>query len=327
MTAQFIRFCELNETVATPKSYEYMDIVESAYDAMKDGVNPLSILNVTTSYTRSLVYELLENAKNLLFQLIQKVLSGLNNLQVNNVRLLRKYYELVQERLPSVKEPIIYEGFEYPSLKDYPTVIKATNIEKDIRRLQEMIQDPNTPPSANKIHGEVDMLLRDFSKQVIGKPVNVTCLRDSTAEIVRKKAKGKNKQTIITSDTLATYMGEVDRYKQDKDELNRLKKMINEDYLQLKEMYASTTEDPQKLAKNTIRYMTAPDKEEIIRSEYSRYADIHVEMLRLFNGFITIYESCFNTLLNVLDEKITARKNVIIKIFMETGLFAALNTK
>lgn len=327
MTEQFLSQCGLNESVATIKSYQYVDIVESAYNAMKDGTSPFMVLQSSSSYTSSIINELLENAKNLLLKLCQKVLSALNNLQVNSIRLIQKYQEVILDRMDKISDPIVHETYTFPDVSNYPSLIKTTTIEREIRQLHDEIKDKNYPPTAPKVRTKVDGILREFAKQSIGKPITVTTLKESTEAIVRRKIRGKRVTVEITRDTLSQYLEQINRYKQDKDYLTSLKRSINEEYLDLKDMYESVTEDPIALAKNTIRYTSAPDKEEFLANEYGRYADIHVEMLRLFNGFITIYNTAFNTALNILDEKINDRKNLITMIFTTTGTMAALNTK
>ncbi|MCM1230058.1 MAG: hypothetical protein NC489_07995 [Ruminococcus flavefaciens] len=327
MTEQFIKQCGLNESVATAKTYQYIDIIESAFDAMKDGIPNFTIVHTSGSYTQSLIMDLLENVKAILLQLCQRVLSALNNLQVNNVRLIQRYQEVLLTRMKTLKEPIVHKTHAYPDLGEFPAVINATKFEREIVRLQQEISDPNSTPSVSRITSQVDGILRDFTKQVIGHPVNVQTLKSSVENEVRKRVRGKVITTEVTETTLVAYMEQINRYKQDKADITRLKKSVNEEYQRIKDMYASVTEDPIALAKNTVRYNLNPEKEEFLANEYGRYADIHVEMLRLFNGFITVYNTAFTTVLNVLEEKIEDRKNFITTLFSTTGIFAALNTK
>lgn len=327
MTEEFLSRCGLNESVATVKSYQCMDIIESAVDAMKDGIPSFSVIQTAGSYTYSLVSDLLENVKTMLLELCQRVLSALNNLQVNNVRLIQRYQEVLLHRLHTLNEPVVHKTYVYPSLDNFPAMIKSTTIEREIIKLQDEITDPNGAPSAQKIGMKVDGIIREFTKQVIGQPVVVSSLKESVESVVRKRARGKAITVEVTEETLNSYMEQINRYKDDKAEITRLKKSINEEYQSIKSMYSSTTGDPIKLAKNTVRYNMSPEKEEFLAHEYSRYADIHVEMMRLFNGFITVYNTAYSTVLNILDEKIQDRKNFIVQMFSITGIFAALNTK
>lgn len=327
MTGEFITRCGLNESIATVHAYEYIDIIESAYDAMKDGVPVFGIFQTATTYTQSLICELLDNVKEALLKVCQKVLSALNNLQVNNIRLIKRYQEVLLDRVGKLEDPIVHKTFTYPDLNNYPVVIAATNIERDIVRLQEEITDPENPPSPPKIAGKVDSLLREFTRQVVGQPASLDNLKGSVETIASKRARGKPILVEITRDNLNTYMNQIDHYKQDKANLTRLKKSITDEYQTIKSMYASVTANPTTLAKNSIRYQMDPDKEEFLAHEYGRYADIHVEMLRLFNGFITVYNMAFSAVLAVLDEKINDRKNLIVTMFSTTGIFSALNTK
>lgn len=327
MTYAFLNRCGLNESIATVKSYECIDIIESAYDAAQDGVPLFGIFRTATTYSQSMIWDLLENAKAALLQLCQKILSALTNLQVNNVRLVKKYQEILLERVDKLQYPIVHKTFVYPELKNYPAIIAATSIEKDIVQLRQDIQNPDVVMSVSKVGAQIDSLLRDFSRQVLGAPVAVDNLQSSVVSIVEKKARDKSILTEITRANLVDYMNQIDHYRRDKDMLTQLKRAINEDYLALKAMYTSATANSEQTIKGSLRYQMNPDKETFIAQEYNRYADIHVEMLRLFNGFITIYNTAFNTVLSILDEKITDRRNLIVQMFTVTGVLAAVNTK
>ena len=50
-------------------------------------------------------------------------------------------------------------------------------------------------------------------------------------------------------------------------------------------------------------------------------------MTRLFNGFITIYSTAFDTKLNIIQEKIEANRAVIVEMLIRTGVFTSVNTK
>lgn len=327
MTGEFIARCGLNESIATAHSYECIDIIESAHDAMKDGISIFNVFKTTSTYTQSLVWELLDNVKESLLKMCQRVLSALNNLQVNNIRLVKRYQEVLLERVRKLDTPVVHKTFTYPDMGNYPAVIAATTVERDIARLQADIRDTEDPPSPSKIATSVDRILSDFTKQVIGQPATLNALKESVETIARKKARGKSITVEITRDNLNTYMNQLDSYQQDKAKLMKLKKSVVDEYQAIKSMYTTATSNPTQLAKNTLRYQVNPDKEEFLAHEYGRYADIHVEMLRLFNGFITVYSTAFNTVLAVLDEKIEDRKNLIVTMFATTGIFSALNTK
>ncbi|MDE6041783.1 MAG: hypothetical protein K2F99_09430, partial [Muribaculaceae bacterium] len=61
-------------------------------------------------------------------------------------------------------------------------------------------------------------------------------------------------------------------------------------------------------------------------AEYSRYADVNAEVLRLFNGYVAIYRTAFDVTLKNLYDRYTDRQDFITKLFTATGMFAAVNT-
>lgn len=327
MTRSFIRRCGLDESVTTPKSYEYMDIIESAYDAMHEGIVSMDIFSTSSTYTSSLIQELLDNVRAVLIEMVQRVLSVISNFYINNVRVMLKYEEVLIDRLSKHPYPITHDTYEYPSLTDYPAVVKVGVIEKEINALHKEITNPKTPPTAERVGGRVNAMLRNFGQSVTGKPVDAFNLKESVNKVVSKKMKGKKTNVVITADTITAYMKEINNYKADRAAVEKTKKAIIEEYTALKQAHEKATENPMALAKNTIAYKQNPKREEFLSLEYNRFSDIHIEMMRLFNGYITIYETAFTTALNEMQDRINDRRNLLNQIVTATGLFAAVNTK
>ena len=271
-------------------------------------------------------YEILENVKETLLKFIQKVLSVLNNYYLNNVKLLEKYREIILDRLTKVKDPIKHETFEYPEVRDYPHAIRTTSgVEKDIIKLHDDIRSKNL--TSEKVRSYIDRLLQSFGKEVLETTPDPYDLRSSTKRIVEKRIRGKSVTVTIDRYTLDKYIEQITTYKRDKDDIIRVRKNLIDDYNLLKKTYADVTKNPTGIITNRIQAIADPDKEAFMVNEYSRYAAIHVEMMRLFNGYIAIYQSAFETKLQELQNKINDNKNTIIAIITQTGLFAALNTK
>ena len=192
-----------------------------------------------------------------------------------------KYEEVLIDRLSKHPYPITHDTYEYPTLTDYPAVVKVGVIEKEINALHKEITNPKTPPTAERVGSRVNAMLRNF-----GQSVN---------KIVSKKMKGKKTNVIITADTITAYMKEINNYKADRAAVEKTKKAIIEEYTALKQAHEKATENPMALAKNTLTYKQNPKREEFLSLEYNRFSDIHIEMIRLFNGYITIYETAFTT--------------------------------
>lgn len=326
MTTKFMTQCGITNHLAVVETYEKLDIVESCIDALGSGLGEARIISTATTYTHSMFYEILENVKETLLKLVQRVLSVLNNYYLNNVKLLEKYREVILDRLDKMKEPIKHETFEYPEVRDYPHAIRTTSgIEKDIIKLHDDIRSGNL--TSEKVGSRIDKLLQFFGKEVLETAPDPFDLRSSTKKIVEKRVRGKPVTVTIDRQTLDKYIEQITTYKRDKDDIMRARKNLIDDYELLKKTYAGVTKNPTSIITNRIQAIADPDKEAFMANEYSRYAAIHVEMMRLFNGYIAIYQAAFDTKLQELQNKINDNKNTIVAIITQTGLFAALNTK
>lgn len=314
----------VDEDLMTESVFNKVMIFESCMDALGCGDGTPEIVTTSTAYTYSVVMEVLDNAKEVLLKLVQKVLSLLNNYYLNNVKLIDKYREIILDRLPANGPIIMHDTYEYPEMKNYPKELKSTIAgEKDILKLHDELR--GNPGIA--VGFRVDKLLESFGKEVLGMTPDPDNLKDSTADIVRKTMRGEMVKVRIDRKTLGSYIDQISTYKKDKDDLLRTKKSIVEDYEALKRTYAKVTKDPASFAKNRVEQMAHPDKQALLSHEYQRYADIHMQMMRLFNGYITIYKVAFDTKLDEITQKVEDRKGVITEVITRTGLFAALNTK
>lgn len=316
----------VDECVVSPRLLEKSFILESAMDALGSGEAIPDIITMASSYTHSMVYEILDNAKERLIELIQQVLSLLNNYYLNNVKIMEKYREIILDRVPANGPIIIHETFEYPDAKDYPKVIRGSAYgDRDITKLHEDLLGPNSE-SVN-IGLRVDKLLESFSKDILDDHVDVDDLRESTKKIVQKRMRGNPIKIKLDRKTLGEYLDQISTYKKDKDDLMRTKKNIIEDYEALKRTYSKVTKDPKSIVESRLKAVSEPQRQALYSHEYQRFSDIHMEMTRLFNGFITIYQTAFDTKLEEIRLKVEDRKNVISEVITRTGLFTTLNNK
>ena len=329
VTTKFLHRCGFDDNLVLVETYQKVDIVEDCIEALREGVGDYRVITTAASTTHSMFYEILENVKEALVQLSQKVLSALNNYLLNNVKIIDKYRELILDRLPrNGRPPIVHETYEYPECPDYPKSIKSTvSAVRDVQRLQNDILTGSYGP--NYIATKVDQLLEEFGKDVLGMRPDPLNLKESTKKIVLDKVRGGAITVALTRETFGKFIDQVTSYKKDKDDIIRTRKNVLEDYETLKRTYSDVTKDALGLAKSRgqIRTMADPDREAFIAAEYQRYADIHVEMMRLFNGYIAIYQAAFDTKLSELNNKINDNRNLINTVMVQTGVFAALNTK
>ena len=326
MISEFFVHSGLTDDIMTVKSYENAAIIEAAIGSIRTGDFDSRVIATATTYTHTMFYEILENVKESLLKLIQRVLVALNNYFLNNVKLVEKYRDVIVSSLEKSHITIKHETYEYPEAKDYPVPIKSTiSAEKDIIRLHEAITKEAI--TSEKVSLRIDKLLQSFGKEVLDESPDPYDLKASTEKIVRKRIRGKKVTIGVTANMLDRYLEQISTYKRDKDDILRVKKNVLDDYEALKRTYASVTKKPDNVIRTKLLTVVDPEKEAFMAAEYSRYASIHVEMMRLFNGYITIYKTAFDTKLNELSAKINDNRNTINEVITRVGFFAALNTK
>lgn len=308
-------------------SYPKMAVIDSCYQAINEDLGDQFVIDRACSYTYSMVMEVLERAKDMLIKLCQQVLSYLNNYILNTANLADKYRNLIIDRYGTLQRPIVYKTYTYPKLKDktYPKPIgSSTELENQIREMQDAIIDKNL--SADQAEELVDKLLTKFSRDVIGAPVSMYETRDTARKIVYEHLRGREKIKTLDKDDLDDFITEIKVYKSVKDDIIRTRTETLKYYDTLKRVYTSVMENRLK-DQPDLKFLKNPGTEEFKAAEYQRFANINLQMTRLFNGFITIYTEAYNAKLNVIKEKIDANRTVIVEIMTQTGVFAAINTK
>lgn len=322
MTKEFIRRCGFLDEYAAAGTYESLDVVESAVEALSEGVSDKRVVSTMLSYTHKSFYEILDNIKESLIKLCRKVLSSLNNYYINNVKLYQRYQEIIKKGLRRMTEPIIHDTYEYPRVKSYPHEIGSGMVERDIIAIHRKMTDPSYDSSGT----DVDRLLVKFSREVLDAAVDPFKLKDSTKTIVEKKLQGRHITMTVTVDTIDEIFKTLSDYHTDRAAIKDTEKAILADYDKFRRTYKKVTEEPMKLIgeDRTLKRLADPEKEDMIAREYNRYADIHVDMMRLFNGYVTMYSEAFKTKLRILDDKYMDYRNLLIELFTKTGTMAAM---
>ena len=312
----------LDDKLFLPESYHKIDVLNHCYDCLSETTYGNFVISTTSSYTHSLFNEILDNVKNILIALYQRILSIFNNYILNNVKLMMKYEELVVERFKKLKEPIEFDYYEYPNYKSYPHVIPShLAIEKEIMELiEEINKHPNTVLS---LDNKIDRLIRYFGDKVLGKTVDVNNIKGSTEAAVRTTIQGKKIKKVLEKDDIKKFIQDIQSYKTDKAEITETKHEIIEDYNTLKASYKSMVTKPQELSSHDL---LEPDVAEFNANQKVQYANIEVQLTRLFNSFIIIYQVALDTKLNILKEKIEINRWVITEILTRTTVIARLNT-
>lgn len=317
----------LNTKYFSETSYEALAIIESCQLALTEGINDTRVIDTATTYTHSLVMEILENVKERLLKLCSTVLSLLNNYILNNAKLIEKYQEFLKSRLDKLDKPFTYVYFEYPDVKNYPIVLQSSSgIEGDVKKLQTAIKEQGW--TSDKVYNAVDDMLSEFASKTIGEDIDPGELKDSVRNAVSDKIKGKQITKNLTKDDINNFISEIKLYKPHLDDIKRTKKNIITDYELLKRAYKRAIQMPDEY-KMVDRFQSIydPDKAAFETNERARFLDINTQMTRLFNGFISIYDVAFDTKLKCLQERVELNRSIILELMIRTGAISTLNTK
>ncbi|MDE6040430.1 MAG: hypothetical protein K2F99_02530, partial [Muribaculaceae bacterium] len=237
--------------------YHDIDILESGFGALREGVENVYVDKTTYSYVKAIVIDLLNNVRNRLLEMVQKLLSFINTLYTNNINLLDKYQDILLERMSKLDQPIVHKTCAYPPCKGYPTIVHASTIDKATSGLMKAVAQGTITPG--RMGMETDKLLRDFGTTVTKEVINVNDLVGSVTKAVEKHVKGKPRIVTVDADTLKNYIATIKHYKEDVAEVRELKKSIDEEYRALRDAHVRATENTNTVMKNSLRYQLDPD--------------------------------------------------------------------
>lgn len=317
----------VNQDFLTESSIAQLEVIESGYDAINEDYGDHDIVKMTLSYTHTFVLEILENTKEALLKLYQRVLSALNNYILNTAVLADKYRNLIKERYKKLPAPIVFKTYEWPNLRNdaYPALLRPqSSFHDDLEELSNAIVDNKY--RADEIDALVDKKLTSFSKEVIGTKADTLNLKHSVKDIVTSHVRGREVTRTLKYEDLDKFIDEIKQYKILKDDINRTKSTMLKDYEALKRSYMDAIRDKEAKALD-IKSMKNPEIEEFKSFEYQRFTSINMHLNRLFNGYITIYSEAFNTKLNLLKDKIEQNRVMIVELMTRTGVIAAIHTK
>lgn len=320
----------INQFWLTPSIISRLDTIDQALLAIDEGVDSQFVYQTSTSYTAGVLIEFLENVKAGLIALVKRVLDIIGAFYRNSYKLFEKYRRHVIERLNSSSIKIVHQTYIYPSLDTYPFPITASNTyDRDVARLHDKIRSGTVTPSY--IQREVTNCLHEFVNRVTGQYPRGVNLRDSVTENVLNKVRGNNGkivEVIIDGDTIDEYFDSIRSYKAERAAVKETRDNIIDDYEVLKEQQAKVTKDPIDTIENQAKREGLTSNENrrdfVIHAE-SMYRDVHIEMMRLFNGYIDVYDAAFKALLSEMEAKVQDRQNCINEIFTSVGLFTSIN--
>ena len=326
MTEEFISRVGIMDEFATGSMYQQLDVIESVMQAIDEGVHDTRTITTASSYTQSVYLELLDNVKNALLKLAQQALSALNSYYMNNAKLCQKYRNVIAKGLEKTKVPVTHDTYEYPDSKGYPRAMRSASVENEVTRLQQDIR--NSRYTSEEVAYRIDQMIEDFGRRVLDHSPDPWELKNSVKDIVTRKSRGKQTTIVIDVNTLDEWIKSITEYRKDRDDLQAMKKDLMEDYEILKKSIGSATKPDRMLpGRSSLQRAYDPDAEAFYQHEYTRFSDIHTEMMRLFKSYIEIYKVAFSTKISLLDEKINDQRNTLNEVMIRAGALAAINSK
>lgn len=317
-----IHTMSLLETTAIHKH----KVLTTCYKAIDEGVIDNAIDNLTSTYTQSLILDILDNIKENLLKLYQSVLSALNNYILNTASIADKYRNLIILRYEKMDGKIIFQTYEYDKLYKLPTDVRSIyNVEKDAQDIVNMgLSDSYDSIEAEK---RVDKYINDFSKSVIGTTVSLYNIKASTESSCKQMMRGREITRTLTSADLDKFIDEIKKYKDLKNQVSTTKTQIVKYYNSLRGQFLSTFKMVPSDKIGVLKRAQDPTGAAVLDKQYQQYTEARIQLTRLFDGYINIYNAAFNTKLQLLHEKIMRNRNVIVEMMTTTSLFAALHTK
>ena len=303
------------------------EVIQACYAAIDEGGLDTTFLNTARTYTKSLLVEALEQIRSVLLALCEKVMQLFNTYVTNSVRTAVKYRQLVIDKMDKLDEPIAYEYYAYPHLYDYPKIFKMNLIETEgILREMKRIQTDRESIYEQTIDEFVNEKIQDFGVAVLDRKVEVDDLSYDVEKICKKLMRGKETDSQITRHNIETFYDDMQKTKQEKKNLQAVRKEINDWYRYLKSEMDKMFRVSTNVAIETNPNFRDADKT-VSEQEMRDLTHFELQRNRMFNGWMTIYRTAFKTKLDILQDKIRIDSNIIGEIFKRTSLFANITTR
>lgn len=314
----------LMEQVSTPEELQTLDVLDSCYIALSEGVNDSFVVDTTVSSTYKLLQEMLDKIYSILLDIYSRLLNYLNNYFMNSARMIDKYRNIIIARYDKLKSPLLFMTHQYPNLyeSNYPNIVHTNKISDMVESFQQRIVDNFTLPE--DVSESVDVYINNFAVDTIGSKVDIDNLKADVERIVRKRVQGMEVLKKLSQSDLNKFIDEIVKYKDMKSSITKIKKDIIAEYQALRRSMQNQIRD--KVRSTTgINDIANPDAAALKNAEYNRFASINVQVMRMYTAFINIYNVAFNTKLKCFAEKIDENKAIINELLTKTSVFAAAN--
>ena len=311
--------------------YIHMDILQSCYDAMDEGVLGQDLAAITKNNTTSLALTYLNATYKRLCQMHDIFVSHLNNYILNYSKLAEKYKALIIDMYSKINEPIIYNTYTYPKINDkFPRPISGNSKWHTFVRESSLFStDDKTERDEVSVYFniKVDEMLQDYTKDVLGEKLNTNKLAEETKFLVNKRIKGIPKTIGITQRNVGDLLNNFSAAAKDVlKEIKTTKSGFSKDYKTLQELLGLYQNKKVPLIQS-ISMLREPEKYQLELQEMKRFSSVNMEMGRLYTGLVTVYNVAYITKYEALRERIELDRTVLVALLQAAGSFAAINNK
>lgn len=318
----------ISETYLDEKAFRSLDILESCYDALHEGVD---VIDIARNNGTSMVISYLDTAQSNLLRMHELLNQYMNNFILNYAKLAEKYRDLILQMYSRITDPISYKTFTYPKLRNlYPSSI---NLRREwLSYVGDARLFGTESPEEQKdvktyFNYKTDTYLIQFTQDFLGTKLSPDSLESSTKLVVSNKIKGPVKPVIITEKNIIPIIDEIVQSTKDmQKEMRTIKSAIVKDYKTL--LTLVDQHDVRKVgASETLKMKINPEKYTLQTADLERFSDINLEINRMLIGFSTVYATAHSTKMKVYKERLDINRDAINRVLQAAGAFAAINNK
>ena len=311
--------------------YVQMDMIQTCYDALDEGVVDQNLVTITRNNTLSLALSFLDTSYKKLCEIYDIFTSHLNNYILNYAKLAEKYKSLITDMYSKINEPITYNTFTYPKLKEQlpKPISNNANWYNFIREAQLFgTDDANEQKDVSVYFNvKVDNMLQEFTRDTLGQKLDTKKLTEETKTLINVKMKGPTKTIGITQRNVGSLIdGFTTTAKEVQKEIKATKTCFAKDYKTLQELL-SLYQKKKVPVVTSISMIRDPEKYDFELQEMKRFSNINMEMSRLYTGLVSVYNVSYTKKYEVLRERVELDRVVLVALLQAAGSFAAINNK
>ena len=322
----------ITEDAITDKVFEHLDIVESCYAAIDEGVNSSDILDIAVSNSTSMIISYLDACFKILDATYERLISYINNFILNYAKLVEKYKNVIIKMYSSnsITEEIIYKTYTYPNQRTpYPALVEIdSKWYTFVKESKDINIDSEEALSKSELKIKIDDMLKDYADQTLSfEKLHTDDIEKDVRKTVKETLRGSPRTILITEKNISNIIDNIVKdSKKMLEDVKKTKTLFQKDYKTLQKLFApypTQKINPVKFI-HTIRH---PDLHTMEIEDARRFSDINFEMNRFFMGIITMYKISYATKFDVIKEHIDSDREFIVVLLQTAGAFAAINNK